>query len=76
MASVPIRTLTELCNEATPDVQHWLTELMMTYEPECIYILHAKSFLNVADQQQQQLQQQSRIVDDPGERRIANDDTR
>lgn len=51
MASVPVRALNALCNETTRNIQAWLTELMVTSEPECIFILYAKSFLDITDQQ-------------------------
>uniref|UniRef100_A0A1I7V6Q7 Insc_C domain-containing protein n=1 Tax=Loa loa TaxID=7209 RepID=A0A1I7V6Q7_LOALO len=51
MASVPVRALNALCNETPRNIQEWLTELTITNEPECIFILYAKSFLDITEQQ-------------------------
>ncbi|KAL3993994.1 hypothetical protein ACH3XW_19910 [Acanthocheilonema viteae] len=51
MASVPVRALNALCNETSRNIQEWLTELTISSEPECIFILYAKSFLDHTEQQ-------------------------
>lgn len=51
MTSVPIQALNSLCNEAACNIREWLTELTVSTEPECIFILYAKSFLDLTEQQ-------------------------
>uniref|UniRef100_A0A0R3RL05 Insc_C domain-containing protein n=1 Tax=Elaeophora elaphi TaxID=1147741 RepID=A0A0R3RL05_9BILA len=51
MTSVPIRALNALCSETSRNIQEWLTELTVTSEPECVFILYAKSFLNQSEQE-------------------------
>uniref|UniRef100_A0A8R1TK83 Protein inscuteable homologue C-terminal domain-containing protein n=1 Tax=Onchocerca volvulus TaxID=6282 RepID=A0A8R1TK83_ONCVO len=52
MATVPATVLNALYNETSRDIQEWLAELTMSTEPECIYVLYAKSFLDESEQQQ------------------------
>ncbi|VDM19952.1 unnamed protein product [Wuchereria bancrofti] len=52
MTSVPVRALNALCSETSRNIQEWLTELTISSEPECNFILYAKSFLDVTKQQQ------------------------
>ncbi|VDK83817.1 unnamed protein product [Litomosoides sigmodontis] len=51
MASVPLQALNSLCNNASRNIQEWLTELTVSSEPECIFILYAKSFLDLTEEQ-------------------------
>ncbi|CAG9536508.1 unnamed protein product [Cercopithifilaria johnstoni] len=51
MTSVPIRALNALCSETSRNIQEWLAELTVANEPECIFILYAKSFLDHTEQQ-------------------------
>lgn len=66
MASVPIRALNAFCNEKSRNIQEWLAELTVTTEPECVFILYAKSFLDLAEQQH--LSMKSNQCDDQTER--------
>nr|CDP91863.1 BMA-INSC-1, isoform b [Brugia malayi] len=52
MTSVPVRALNALCSERSRNIQEWLTELTISSEPECNFILYAKSFLDITEQQQ------------------------
>uniref|UniRef100_A0A915Q4S0 Protein inscuteable homologue C-terminal domain-containing protein n=1 Tax=Setaria digitata TaxID=48799 RepID=A0A915Q4S0_9BILA len=46
-----VRKLDALYTKASRNIQEWLTELTVTSEPECVFILYAKSFLNSTERQ-------------------------